>query len=246
MPGEASGRQRDEWSDESSPTPGTPRGGESCRCGPRSRTDRGRAVRLRSPGSKARTGRRGGALRWGAVHAGRLSERPTTSGSSSALTRPSRPRTRSLRSSGKRHHPRTGGWENLVRGSRESASEARDENHRQQVHASDGKAEIKQHRKLSPRHQRERQAMRTFVRRGGAVLRRSAVVRGNSGRDLGAAAAVAEARRSSTRRPRCLTKPRRRQRPPTAAPPFPFAAGSAGPRQGPPTVLGGDRARRTR
>ena len=174
------------------------------------------------------------------------SERPTTSGSSSALTRPSRPCTRSLRSSGKRHHPRTGGWENLVRGSRESASEARDENHRQQVHASDGKAEIKQHRKLSPRHQRERQAMRTFVRRGGAVLRRSAVVRGNSGRDLGAAAAVAEARRSSTRRPRCLTKPRRRQRPPTAAPRSPSPRVAPDLAKARRTVLGGDRARRTR
>jgi hypothetical protein len=92
-----------------------------------------------------------------------------------ALTRPNRPRTRSLSSSGKRHHPASGGCENLVRGSRESASEARDENHRQQVHASDGKAGIKQHRSYLPDTGASVKQCGHSYDGGGAVLRRSAV-----------------------------------------------------------------------
>jgi hypothetical protein len=50
--------------------------------------------------------------------------------------------------------------------------------------------------------------------------------------------AGAEARRSSTRRPRSLTKHRPLQRAPTGAPLLSFAAGSVAPRQGPPHGAG--------
>jgi hypothetical protein len=62
-----------------------------------------------------------------------------------------------------------------VRGSRESASEARDQNHRQQVHASDGKADIQQHGSYLPDTGATVKQCGHSYDGGGAVLRRFAV-----------------------------------------------------------------------